>query len=277
MSLYNYYVPIQIWETKNIYNDLGKLFRFHIIYDENNFKIPKNLETFYPPEWDNLKNWKDIWKLKTIIFGFSPMYRGYLNRGYVMLNIYDNSTSPYNSIGLTTNNAKHFFNIKKSFMTILYPFLEIKNNFSIMFISLKATTIQDVTIFNENSSSDTEYNFLTNTVKKWNQNYYPYNNNLLLYIFTNIPSFTHWKINSENICIPSNNKNDYPTLLICNQNNQKVKNKYTFVQNNSSALSELFQDNTPFYIIFFVILVSFVLLTLFIIYKRLSAKRTLIQ
>lgn len=160
---------------------------------------------------------------------------------------------------------------------MLYPFFEIKNNFSIMFISLKATTIQDVTIFNENSSSDTKYNFLTNTVKKWDQNYYPYNNNFLFYIFTKIPSFTHWKINSENICIPSNNKNDYPTLLICNQNNQKVKNKYTFVQNNSSALSELFQDNTPFYIIFFIILVSFVLLTLFIIYKRLSAKRTLIQ
>ena len=267
MSLYNYYVPIQIWETND--ENYGKLYRFHIIQNDNDFKIPKNLKKFYPPEWDNLKNWQNIWKLKNIIYGYSPMYRGYLNRGYVMINIYNNQVSPYNSIKIETNNTKHLLSLKSSFITMLYPFLEINDNFSIMYISLKATIIQDVKIYNQ-KNKDTKYNFLSNSVKKWDENFFPFNNNLILYIFQTIPNFTHWKINSENICIPSNDKNDFPTLLTCNLNNNPVKNKYTFVQNNSQPVSEIFLNKDKTNLIIFLFIFFFLCVILIIFNKRFS-------
>jgi hypothetical protein len=270
MSLYNYYVPIQIWKTKESYNNLGYLFRFYPISNENNFDIPTNLETYYPEEWKNINNWRDFWELETIVYGFSPMYRGTLNRGYVMLNIYDNIVFPYNSINVTVNNLDTFFDIKKCFITMLYPFFPLDNIFSILYISLKSNTVQDIVVYNEDYENK-EYNFLSGTTKTWSNNYYPYNNNLLLYIFTKIPNFTNWKINSETICIPSTNKNDFPSLLDCNLNNHKLKNKLTFVQNNSNPIVEIF-SNSSYNIAFTITVIFFFILivVIFFFHKKFS-------
>ena len=58
-----------------------------------------------------------------------------------------------------------------------------------------------------------------------------------LYVYESKPTFTHWKLSSEYVCLPTHDTNAFPSLLECtNAMSGKIRNRRVFVQNSSEPL-----------------------------------------
>lgn len=263
MSVFEYYVKIQIWKKNNHCH-------LHIATkDEPN-------PTFL--------NFQDNWTLKNTFFAFSSEYRGLLSRNYKTIVFKNYLLPPYQTYFISDDQTLYFSqneqNGDRKFKT--NSFIALLNPFENQFKNIETTPLE-IKIYID----DVDVNLLLNYQKAKNKIWYdiPYpENQFLVHVFSTFPTnLYYWRANTENTCIPCvKEQAQYNTVLECVMDNSKniLKNKKIFVGTNSNQYYNLYNQTSPFeqsnqakkiLFSFFVILVATIMI---ILLALLAMKRT---
>lgn len=250
MDIINYsvYFPVQVWEFKE-----KKLFRIQPpkIYanqpDEYEF-YPHFIDSQDDVPVDEYKQIVKDFKLRQIIWVFNPRYVNNLSRGFSWLYLFHKDSYPFNTEGVfSIVNIPVEIPIHQtyqgfSFLTYQYS---IPGTFLLCIKRNRFRKIQDLVLCDEVGENDSDNDYMNFLPFKKNRDIPFYkvkipNRYIFVYVFKEKPTQMYWKPNSENICIPSDSKKDYYSLLECVYHNvDKLQLRKTYIQSNIDPLSEL--------------------------------------
>ena len=273
MDIINYsvYFPVQIWEFQE-----KKLFRIQ----------PPKLYTAKPDEYEFYEHYVDSesevpddqyaqikkdFKLRHTIWVFNPRYVNNLTRGFSWLYLFHNLKYPFNTVGVfSIVNVPVELDIHQtyqgfSFLTYQYSIpgtnlLCIKRN--------RLRVIQDVVLVDEVSANNSDNDYMNFLPFKKNQDVPFYdikipNRYIFIYVFKEKPKELYWKPNAENICVPSDNNNDYNSLLECVYHNvDKLELRNIYIQSNINPIAKLLSGpskKSNFMKLIFICILSFLL------------------
>lgn len=180
-------------------------------------------------EWDQeflTKRLPPSYRLERVIWVLNPRIFPPIPIGTAMFTVYQNSDYPYNTIYINW---------------VAFPIMTnvIYGNFS--FIAYKTSIPKTIPIYILNEDikcriiidQETIRNyFLTTPFQDRSLNY----DNFVLYVSESPTLF--WKATTECLCIPSDDPNDYDTLVECQKDTYKrIKNKTSFTANSAIPLS----------------------------------------
>ena len=225
----NNYDDINFTETKFSGRD-GKIFR---LYMQNLFGMD-DYQLYPSKSWQMEDGFSksDIEKIfdphQGIVRNRVISSSKYSNIDYVDINIF------YSGLGYWLNEKPYLI-----FKTYLYPFPDT----TLLFVNQKQDKMNVVILYDKETQKDKKltklYNFLPNSENKnviWYKRYCPYLTKFL-YVYETKPTFTHWKLSSEYVCLPTHDTTAFPSLLECtNAMSGKIRNKRVFVQNSSEPL-----------------------------------------
>jgi len=273
MDIINYsvYFPVQIWEFKE-----KKLFRIQ----------PPKLYTSKPDEYeffthfidsendvpvDQYHQIKKDFKLRQTIWVFNPRYVNNLTRGFSWLYLFHKLNYPYNTEGVfSIVNVPVELDIHQTYQG--FSFLSYQ--YSIPGTNLlcikrsRLRVIQDVVLVDDVSENDSDNDYMNFLPFKKNQDVPFYDikipsRYIFIYVFKEKPTQYYWKPNSENICVPSDNSNDYSSLMECVYHNvDKLELRNIYIQSNTKPIANLINGpnkKSNFTKIVFICILSFLL------------------
>jgi hypothetical protein len=250
MDIINYsvYFPVQIWEFKE-----EKLFRIQPpkIYARQ----PTEYE-FYPHFVDSepsisVENYNKIkkdFKLRQTIWVFNPSYVNNLSRGFSWLYLFHKDTYPFNTQGVFSivnvpvEISMHQTYQGFSFLTYQYS---IPNTYLLCLKRDRFRNIEDLVLVDEVSENDSDNDYMNFLPFKKNQDIPFYkvkipDRYIFVYVFKEKPKEIYWRANSENICVPSENKKDYWSLMECVYHNvDKIQLRNVYIQSNIDPIADL--------------------------------------
>lgn len=224
---FDYFLPITIWKSKKTPQ------RYHFTDKSGEFWKDLSLTN------EENKKMKDYWTQWKVFYAFPFSYLGLTGRAFTIIRIYQEENFPYHTSEIVGNlkrvNQKPYL----IFKTYLYPFPDT----TLLFVNQKQDQIDTVILYDKETQKDKKltklYNFLPNAENKnvlWYERFCPYLTKFL-YVYETKPTFTHWKLSSEYVCLPTHDTNAFPSLLECtNAMSGKIRNKRVFVQNSSEPL-----------------------------------------
>lgn len=277
---YNYFVEIQIWRMK--LDDIGTtLFRFHYAHDS---PFWKNMDI---SEEEKMKL-EQNWKLYQTFFAFSGAYAPILGRGYYTVKIAHRDIYPYDSVHIFNFPTRNFKNLtvisrdfknltaisrdsKKfdesvlreielvpdiNFVVALYLFPKMKLFYMGTRLTYVLNSISEAFVWTDElkrSGEKKEYTFLPSKENEnvpWYEKYIPPYQPYFFYVFTDKIENPYWKINDEDIIIPSDDPNDSESLFDVVQKigRYSLKNIDTIVQTNSKPLYDIANKDTPAFV-----------------------------
>lgn len=252
MSIYNYFVKVQIWK---LVNDNNNLYRIHIVTKDEPF----------PNIWKQLPNWQEQWKPLYSFYALSPKYSGLLSRGYSICRYRHSTVKPFQTIYIIEmDNIVNTGQADDFFICFTYPYVKQFRNIetSLFLIDAPLNQINLIIVYKPNDKTESSLNFLPNQKNK-SVPWYEKNANLgtrWFYVFPTKPvDLKYWRGTLENICLPSAISSDYKTLSECIKNNSKntLQNKKTFVGTNSKSIQYFYKDNNDknyYFLLFFLFL-----------------------
>ena len=224
---FDYFLPITIWRSKK------KPYLYHFTDDSEEFWKHFSLTT------EENTMMKEYWTRWKVFYAFPFSYLGLTGRAFTTIRIYREEKFPYHTSEIVGNlkriNEKPYL----IFKTYLYPFPDT----TLLFVNQKQDKMNVVILYDKETQKDKKvtklYNFLPNSENKnviWYKRYCPYLTKFL-YVYETKPTFTHWKLSSEYVCLPTHDTTAFPSLLECtNAMSGKIRNKRVFVQNSSEPL-----------------------------------------
>lgn len=228
---YDYFVLITLWKCNYKQKEL-----FHFSKGKGNFwkKLVNSKE-----QDEEMKN---LWKPHKCFYVLSYYYHGEFGRGSIPVHIANSETFPFESIDILPITERSRYKYHTYFRTFIYSF----PNTTLLYINIKEERINEVIYYDKEAQNDKElnrtHNFLpdptlANKNVKWYKRFTPYTPKFF-YVYDFEPSYTHWKLNGEHVCLPSNE--GYPTISECiNETNKYVKNNTVFVQTDNYPLYEI--------------------------------------
>lgn len=224
---FDYFLPITIWKSKKTPH------HYHFTDRTDDFWKDMSLPN------DEDAKMKEYWTRWKVFYAFPFSYLGLTGRAFTIIRIYQKETFPYHTSEIVGNlkrvNEKPYL----IFKTYLYPFPDT----TLLFVNQKQDKIDTVILYDKETQKDEtltkRYNFLPNAKNKdilWYKRFCPYLTKFL-YVYESKPTFTHWKPSSEYVCLPTHDKNAFPSLLECTRAmSGKIRNKKVYVQNSSEPL-----------------------------------------
>ena len=229
---FNYFVKVNIWKTKSI-----KPTKYHFTVEDDPFWKVMNLSS---EENDRMSETWEKWKT---FYAFPRTAGGLIGRGTTVIRMYASTKFPYETEEIVGNMKRVSRPLSLVFRCYIYPFPDTTLLYFQLQESNEKSNVKNVILMDDETKKDSKlidkYNFLPSKKNKkvvWYKKYCP-NQSKFLYVYNFEPSYTHWKPTSEYICLPSNDKNAYPTLKACVDSNKKyIYNKNVYVQNSSEPL-----------------------------------------
>ncbi len=224
---FDYFLPITIWKSKKTPH------HYHFTDRTDDFWKDMSLPN------DEDAKMKEYWTRWKVFYAFPFSYLGLTGRAFTIIRIYQEEMFPYHTSEIVGNlkrvNEKPYL----IFKTYLYPFPDT----TLLFVNQKQDKIDTVILYDKETQKDEKltkrYNFLPNAKNKdilWYKRFCPYLTKFL-YVYESKPTFTHWKPSSEYVCLPTHDKNAFPSLLECTRAmSGKIRNKKVYVQNSSEPL-----------------------------------------
>ena len=275
---YDYFVEIQIWRMKYV----NGLYLYRYCY-ANDSPFWKNMDI----SMEEKSKLKQNWKLYQTFFAFSNAYAPSLGRGYYSIQTVHNKTYPYEILHMFEFPQRYTVQFKDdtyltdmSFVVALYPFPFTKLFYIGTQTQLNVTTIYETFVWTkelEATGEKSKYTFLpskkTNNIP-WYDIYTPPFKNTIFYVYTTKPNTMYWRLNSEDIILPSTNPKDAKTLEEVSKKIGKysLKNPTVIVQTNNKPLYDIKYKDYPQYILHnkeynwkIFILFLFILVSLFIL------------
>ena len=275
---YNYFVEIEIWRMK--YIDGKYLYRYCFA---NETPFWKNMDISLEEKSNLEKNWKYY----QTFFAFENAYSASLGRGYYSIQIHNAATYPYEIIHLfefplrnTIELQDNILLANMNFVVALYHFPNTKLFYIGTQTQYSLNKIYETFVWTkelEQTGEQSKYTFLPcekNRDIPWYNVYTPPYKNSIFYVFTEKPSTMYWKLNSEDIILPSTNPKDAKTLEEVSKTLGKftLKNHNVIVQTNNKPLYDIKYKDYPQYLLHnkeynwkIFILFLFVLISIFIL------------
>jgi hypothetical protein len=225
---FNYFVKVNIWKTKSI-----KPTKYRFTSEDDPFWKVMNLSS---EENDKMSETWERWKS---FYTFPRTAGGLIGRGTTVIRMYTSTEFPYETDEIVGNMKRVSRPLSLVFRCYIYPFPDT----TLLYFHIQQSNIKKVILLDDETKNDSKlmdkYNFLPSKKNKkvlWYKKYCP-NQSKFLYIYNFEPSYTHWKPTSEYICLPSNDKNTFPTLKACVDSTKNyIYNKNVYVQNSSEPL-----------------------------------------
>ncbi len=281
---YDYLVEIQIWRAK--------------INDEDYYRYCPGYNS---PFWKDMnisqeekKNLEKTWKFYQKFFAFSNVYCPSLGRGYYKFYYLNNMEYPYESRTIHQFPKKDDFveaiPVRNSyhFVVSLYGFPNMKLFYMGAMEELGYSVLRETFVWTEaleKSGEKDTYTFLPsakNVNTPWYDIYLPPYDNHIFYVFEDYIEKPFWKLNSEDIIIPSSDPTDHASIndILKQLNKYVLKNPNTIVQTNSLPIYNIWRKDTPEYdlkapeytwkifVFFFIVLLSMLLIQVFVQKKK---------
>lgn len=275
---YDYFVEIEIWRMKND-ND-SYLYRYCYAKES---PFWKNMDI----SMEEKSKLEQNWKLYQTFFAFSNAYASTLGRGYYSIQLVNRKTYPYEILHLFEFPLRYTIQYKGetfltdiNFVVALYPFPYTKIFYIGTLSEFNVNRVCETFVWTkelEATGEKSKYTFLPskqNINIPWYKIYSPPFKNSFYYVYTTKPNTIYWRLNSEDIILPSTNPKDAKTLEEISKNLGKntLKNPKVIVQTNSKPLYDIKYKDYPQYIWYnkeynwkIFVLFLFILISLFIL------------
>lgn len=225
---YHYFLKINAWKTKTLKNE-----KYHFTTETDEFWKDYELSK------EENEKMSETWERWNSFYVFPTEYLGLNSRGTTLVRMFLSPEFPYETVGMLGNMKRVAKNISLVFRTYIYPF----PNTTLLYFHIQNEKIKKVVLLDEETKKDSKlmdrYNFLPNKKNKkvlWYKKFCP-NVSKFFYVFNFTPTFTHWKPNSEYICLPSHDNSSFSTLKECQEfTRDKIYNQSVYVQNSSEPL-----------------------------------------
>lgn len=252
---YDYFVEIEIWRMKYV----------------NDFYLYRYCYAKESPFWKNMdismeekSKLEQNWKLYQTFFAFSNAYAPSLGRGYYSIQLVNRRTYPYDILHLfefplryTIQYENETFITDMNFTVALYSFPDTKTLYIGTQSEFNVNRVCETFVWTNELEQSGEKSALTFLPSKqninipWYEIYTPPFKTLIFYVYTKKPTATYWKLNSEDIILPSTNPNDAKTLKEVSKNLgiNTLKNQTVIVQTNNKPLYDIKYKDYPQYIL----------------------------
>lgn len=267
---FDVYFPVQLWTD-----------------DQDRFRLEPPMTTgdaykFHPTFWEPLAlrdeeklRLKELWTLKATFWAFNPRYHLLLGRGFTTIVCMQSTRFPYETwnAGVYNKSISVFNNRDRlrnsfGFVAYAYPF----PGTVLLLLHKEGRRLQDklrrvVLCGRGGCAPDPDLNFLPTKEApvvscydlKWSFM------NVFVYVFLDKPTGQYFRLNGENVCLPSSNPSDFASMRDCVVEGYRDKVLYlrSYTQTDNEALNQVMltypkQKNTrggdlwlPFVLLFF--------------------------
>lgn len=252
---FSLFFPIQIWETLPDAMDGSKRFRLEppMVGTDRDFQFLPHFIQNYPGQ----TQYESQWVYKTTFWAFSPKQNTFLNRGMDFCFVTQEEKAPFATFSITPIYSNLNYSVKQQISSRHFGFgfytYSIPGT-TLLFISEsdKTKEMKDIVFCTkeaENDAYNDKYNFLP-LEKNRNLPFYEiryFNTHYFMYVFRELPKGIYWKPNRENICIPSEDPDDFKTAQDCIlEYSDKIQIRYKYLQSSNNILKEILYPGTVY-------------------------------